>query len=444
MRISSIMKGGGLLSLTLGGLLPAAAAGVADDPAFPNCKGAPTGLAPLRGEPTTVATVPNGLLQSVGTPTNPLRVAHVYGTAYEMGFASGQLIGSEFAALYHSFLAWVDTQIDPYLKFLPPVVRHAIENAGVAAGLDMTALITKKYTPARFLDEIRGFSEGAGVEYGMVLRLAMFPELVKASCSIMGAWGPATADGKLLGLRALDWGFRNPLRNVPLVTVYHPNEGDGHPFAQLGWTGMIGALTGFSGHDAICEKVWYHYDGHSSREGIPWTFLLRDILQYDTDIASAVARIDSAHRTCSIFVGLGSGTDGEFRVIEYSDSQRVDVFNDTSPFPGYAPTPPEHPLFPGVTYVDKHTQPSHDPCMASIIANMHGNMTAPAIVELVGRFQTGDLHAAVYDWGKMEMTVGVATQGGAWPAKDPSTVQPAYDRQFITLDMAALFAEKKP
>ena len=326
-------------SVSLG--VPAAAGGSGP---VDNCKGKVTGYAPLRADPVTQGTVPNGIMQHVErNDGSVLRVARVYGTAYEMGFANGQMTGETFKGLYKEFFAWVDTQIDPYLKFLPEPVRHAIEEGGVVAGLDVTALITRKYTPKRFFDEIRGFAEGAGVEYGMVLRLAMFPELVKASCSIMGAWGPATPDGKLLGLRALDWGYQNPLRNVPQVTVYHPNEGDGHAFAQLGWVGFVGALTGFSGHNAICEKVWIHYDGHSSREGIPWTFLLRDILQYDTDLASAVGRIDSAHRTCSIFVGLGSGADEQFRVVEYSDSNRVAVFNDTSPFPGYAPTPPEHP-----------------------------------------------------------------------------------------------------
>jgi len=42
----------------------------------------------------------------------------------------------------------------------------------------------------------------------------------------------------------------------------------------------VGALTGYSQADmAICEKVWDGYTGKQNRAGIPFHFLLRDILQ---------------------------------------------------------------------------------------------------------------------------------------------------------------------
>jgi len=49
----------------------------------------------------------------------------------------------------------------------------------------------------------------------------MFPELIKASCTMFGAWGPAIAHtpGTLLQLRALDWGLGSPLANYSVVVV---------------------------------------------------------------------------------------------------------------------------------------------------------------------------------------------------------------------------------
>jgi len=65
--------------------------------------------------------------------------------------------------------------------------------------------------------------------------------------------------------------------------VYHPEAGNGHAYAVLTWSGFVGAITGYSSVEmGICEKVWLNYKGKSSRAGIPFTFLLRDILQYDT------------------------------------------------------------------------------------------------------------------------------------------------------------------
>ena len=73
--------------------------------------------------------------------------------------------------------------------------------------------------------------------------------------------------------------------------------------------GFIGALTGYSSSSVgICEKVWLSYNGTDSRSGMPWMFVLRDILQYDVDIDSALNRINSVERTCSIFVGLGDNS----------------------------------------------------------------------------------------------------------------------------------------
>lgn len=35
-----------------------------------------------------------------------------------------------------------------------------------------------------------------------------------------------------------------PFKNYPQITVYHPNTENGHDFANIGWTGWIGSITG--------------------------------------------------------------------------------------------------------------------------------------------------------------------------------------------------------
>lgn len=79
------------------------------------------------------------------------------------------------------------------------------------------------------------------------------------------------------------------------MLVYHPNAGNGHAFAILTWAGFVGAMTGFSSAPmGVCEKVWLGYNGTSSRIGAPWHFVLRDILQYDIDVDSAIRYISNA------------------------------------------------------------------------------------------------------------------------------------------------------
>jgi hypothetical protein len=49
----------------------------------------------------------------------------------------------------------------------------------------------------------------------------MIPEYTRAGCSILGAWGKATANNHLIQLRALDWDNNNPLNKYPIMVVYN-------------------------------------------------------------------------------------------------------------------------------------------------------------------------------------------------------------------------------
>jgi hypothetical protein len=108
-----------------------------------------------------------------------------------------------------------------------------------------------------FFDEIQGFADGAGVDPTVILHLNMIPELVKAACSMLGAWGAATAKSTagLIQLRALDWGLDSPLVRFHQLTIYHPSDGS-RPFATMGWTGFIGAIT--VRRYAIYSCSWLH------------------------------------------------------------------------------------------------------------------------------------------------------------------------------------------
>lgn len=404
-----------------------------------NCQGNLTGLTVWTEEPVLVNTTANGKLYTVGGSENPVNVLHLYGTPYEMGQAQGQLLKDTILEMYDQFFDYADDAAAPYLKYLPEFLRKLIVDEGVNAALEFEVLMTHAYVPDYFTQEIQGLADALGRSYESTLRIMMFPELIKAACSIVGAWGQATVDGGLYHLRALDWGTTNPFRQFPTFTVYHPNEGNGHPFATLGWNGFIGALTGYSPYVGAGEKVWIHYNGTDARAGIPWHFLFRDMLQFDENVTAAINRIETAHRTCSIFLGLGDHGDGNFKAVEYS-YERVEVFGDDTPFPGYEPTPPQHPLLTDVVYVDKHTQPSSDPCLGSLLQKYYGNIGPQALIDVTALLQTGDMHAAIYDYKNDYVYVSVATQTVAFPPPDPSTVFPSYNRQFIQLDMEALFA----
>ncbi len=105
---------------------------------------------------------------------------------------------------------------------------------------------------------------------------------------------------------------------------------------------------------------------------------------------------------------MGSAAENQFRAVEYG-TNTARVFNDSSPFPGYEPTPAAHPLMSGLVYIDKYTQPSDHPCMAEVLKANYGHMDAHAAVQLVSLLQTGDIHLAVYDFANNFFYASVAS-----------------------------------
>jgi hypothetical protein len=71
----------------------------------------------------------------------------------------------------------------------------------------------------------------------MVKRFNMFPELIQMACTAFGAWGPATASGDLIQLRALDLGG-GPFANYTVVQVNRNSSM--RAFVSVSFPGMVG------------------------------------------------------------------------------------------------------------------------------------------------------------------------------------------------------------
>lgn len=141
-----------------------------------------------------------------------------------------------------------------------------LKEHGLRGCLELVANWTAPYTSPAVLDELRGLAQGSGVDYDMLLHIHLFPEFievrshtpvhphpsplgcslacccrssavptcascrfgplrwlrVQASCSIVSAFGPATATGHLMQARALDWDVSGPLQVRAMRSRNHP------------------------------------------------------------------------------------------------------------------------------------------------------------------------------------------------------------------------------
>ena len=160
----------------------------------------------------------------------------------------------------------------------------------------------------------------------MLIRANMIPELTRAACTVFGAFGSATADGKIYHLRALDWEPTAGVNQYPSVIIYDSTEENSKPFANIGYMGLIGSLTAMSKIGiSMGMKVMYvgtpnNYPVNPAWTyvGKPWTYVLRDIVQFSNNVEEAEQMMSSTTRTMMIHIGLGSLPDKTFRGIDYA------------------------------------------------------------------------------------------------------------------------------
>jgi len=270
----------------------------------------------------------------------------------------------------------------------------------------------------------------------------MLPGLTEGKCSMIGAWGKAldpTQPTRLLQLRALDWDMDGPFRDFPAVVIYHPDAGNGHAFMNIGVGSFIGGLTGVSATQLGISEIGVAYPdatfGAESRFGVPFVFLLRDILQYDDTLDNALKRIVDTKRTCDLILGVGDGKSSTFRGVAYSSS-KVTIMDDTNQLPVAA----WHPRIPSIVYWGMDwVCPGDNLILSQQLQKYYGNISAATAIEEFGSVEgSGSNHLAYYDLTNLVVWVAFAAQHGV-----NGPVQ-GYSRQFTRLDAKALFAVQRP
>jgi len=81
-------------------------------------------------------------------------------------------------------------------------------------------------------------------------------------------------------------------------------------------------VAGFSSKVAISEEAReennYPPSNITSPYGAPWMYVLRDVLQFATNLTDALEIMQNAHRTWSIYVGVGSLLENSFYGFAYA------------------------------------------------------------------------------------------------------------------------------
>ena len=363
-------------------------------------------------------------------------ILHLYGSPYEMGYAHGALLKDTAVAQYEAFYAFL--------------VAAAGGEATLEAMIVPIQVASAPYVSTRTTDELRGLADATGYNHTRLLWMHLFPETSGGHCSMFGAWGEATQDsydGKTLQMRALDYMTQDFLSDYHALIVYHPDEGEGHAFVNVGFAGMITLVTGMNAAPVALSQIGVSnpdatFGPQRNGQGVPFIFLLRDLLQFEGTLPDVEAALRKAHRTLDLILGFGVPFKGgnatkvaPFTGVQYAADQ-VRFYDDTNMLPVNASW---HPEIKDVVYHGMDWDcPSWTKALGAKLAQYHGKLTAELTIrEINPRVQTGNLHVAVYEIE--QQTMYVAFSAGA---KQRALGGPvfAYERPYARVDVGALFA----
>jgi hypothetical protein len=330
----------------------------------------------------------------------------VAGTPEQMGAAHGVLLKDKFQKLSDRVL---------YL------VGGLDSVHGNVWFLDRMAEIERRtgpHIPKRFFDEIDAGAKAAGMSQRDGRYANLFPE--RFHCSGVAVRGKASRDGRVYHARVLDYMRDINLQGAAAVQVFMP---DGrNKWMSLGYAGFIGTVTAMNEKGLAVGEMGGR--GEGDWDGMPMSFLLRDIMERASTVEEALEIFRKTPRTCEYYYVL-------------SDKSRNLAAVCTTPRELTVLRPgQQHPLLP---HVPEDTVLISGDERAKVLSQRlqesFGQIDAARMIEIIKRpvAMSSNLHDAIFSPETLDM----------WFA-DAGRHTPACDERYVRCNLGELirFYEK--
>ena len=116
----------------------------------------------------------------------------------------------------------------------------------------------------------------------------------------MALRGKATADGRVLHARVLDYMRDIGLQDYACVTVFIPEEKNA--WISAGYAGFLGTVTAMNERGLAVGEMGGR--GEGKWDGVPMSFLLRDIMERAATVDEALEILRRTPRTCEYYYVL--------------------------------------------------------------------------------------------------------------------------------------------
>ncbi len=228
----------------------------------------------------------HGMLCMVGKK----RVLVVEGTPQQMGAAHGRLMTDQIP------------HVSPQTMALVGAGYTIKKGVWFHDKIDEIYRKSSPHTPVRFIDECNAMADAAGITRRDAICANFFPELFH--CSGVAVRNSASLGGVVVHARVLDYMRDIHLQKYTLVQVFIPK--DGYAWISLGYAGFLGSVTAMNEHGLAIGEMGGESD--ESWDGMPMTFLMREIAERTKSVDEAVALMKREPRTCEYYYVISDAT----------------------------------------------------------------------------------------------------------------------------------------
>ncbi|MDB4743055.1 C45 family autoproteolytic acyltransferase/hydrolase [Planctomicrobium sp.] len=221
------------------------------------------------------------------------RVCILSGTPEEIGTAHGQLLKEEALKTIDSVLYTFGT------------VNTIRTGRWFRHDLNAAYERLSQHIPDDHKLETKSLAAALEIDEELAQTINVFPELFH--CSGFAVFGSATLDGKLYHGRVLDYmttiGLQDAATNF-VVSVHGKI-----PFANVGYAGFIGSVTGMNDQAISLGEMGGH--GEGKWDGVPMATLMRRALEECSTLDEVKTLWESSPRTCEYYYVFADGKTNE-------------------------------------------------------------------------------------------------------------------------------------
>ncbi|MBP9837934.1 MAG: hypothetical protein KBC84_04400, partial [Proteobacteria bacterium] len=345
-----------------------------------------------------------------------IRVLHLSGNHYEMGYQHGALLREE---------------VQKNMLFL---YNHALEKFRFEELFAEIYERMRPYIPQEYIDEMQGLAHGSRLPLHVVHHIHILPELgewsgkkrlkkvldkmmagdLAQTCSNFCLDNKATEDNEFYAIRILDWGMHrfSKLHEYPLITVCKPDKGI--PYSNISWVGFVGAVSGMNAEGITLGEMGYGDPPNETLFGEPMPFMLRDILSKAKNLADVKNIIQNSKPTCSFVFLMSDGKTKESEIY-VRDPDRFLVFKAGERLKDKKEDiPPINNILYGGHYNDRMTEN---------LNKNNGKINLEMLQkELIPKFaMPSNFQNVIYKPAKLQFWVSNAKSKSEWAASQPYT-----------------------